>query len=809
MRKITFPLFRKFILWLKKVLCIESNHEKAPSSDVTSKGKPVEEAGLPSEIVSPKTSSVEKKLVEPSLLEGKTIETTPLHEKLTPDKKDSSVANQPRMELPVVSKRESNIFEKQPREEILTEEQPQVSFKEIKPQTVSPTEEAKANKEDTQREAKNLLELQKPYKKKVFAEERKREPIKTPITEAKPSPPEQKEAIYLGDTQRRRRKITSTRQEFQSDEDIEKVVNNRTSEGKESADTIGPPFVEIDLDSAEVYLTLPQQCFNANPVDKTPQRLAYILDLNGKQQETSAKTVIGRGGLISVEEKRISLQEPLVKFQVVFPNEIQGREYNYNHNDRGFYVFVSRGNNHGRMYYLYDKDGKSNPLPKRVAWVLLHEEFELQTVLGSSGITDERWVWDKYKPFRIDLSEIDDLVIKNRISGEEKSFALQATFRVEGEQLVEDDFKKEFPLFTGKTLKITAPYENRSGWNVWIQNRVAGFKVKENWTGSKPLTLNCSEDLPCDCGEFQVDICQQDTRIPDETLFFRWMPYIELDYPKKLIVPDPKLGHFSSTINVKLGSNREWVLKYKEGQKLDPTQHNSYAIDLPSNEDALRFSIADLNKPESVVNLQITLPRLRWKTSEQEGWNDKPQEIQRSQLVYGEDLYLFIHTNDFGNQYDISATLEANNQQWGLAKFIRKGVDYLLRLNQFYDTIKHDKSKLTLEVKLHNVNDTQSLGPVRTFYFEGTPKVSEKILHPVSREKKTSQIPRIQALVKCSGNAFAGRKGKGFSREEVTGAKINLKDVRRLDIPYDRRRRSTHPSNINTLKGKYGNYGRR
>jgi len=166
-----------------------------------------------------------------------------------------------------------------------------------------------------------------------------------------------------------------------------------------------------------------------------------------------------------------------VKFQVAFPDELQERKYIYNHHDSGLYAFVAIGNNRGRIFYLYDEGGDVNLLPTRVVWVLLCEEFELQTRLGSGDIKEERWIWGKYQPFRIDLSEIDALVIKNRILGEEKSFALQSTFRVEGEQLVEDDYKKECPLFTGKTLKIVAPYENQSGWSVWILHKAGSAQI--------------------------------------------------------------------------------------------------------------------------------------------------------------------------------------------------------------------------------------------------------------------------------------------------------------------------------------------
>ena len=343
--------------------------------------------------------------------------------------------------------------------------------------------------------------------------------------------------------------------------------------------------------------------------------------------------------------------------------------------------------------------------------------------LGSGDITEERWIWEKYQPFRIDLNEIDALVIKNRISGEEKSFSLQSTYSVEGEYLIEDDYKKECPLFTGKTLKIVAPYENQFGLSVWIQNKAAGYKIKENWISREPLTLRLPEDLPCEFGEFQIDICQQNTRIPDETLFFRLMPCIELNYPKELIIPDPKSGHISLIISIRLDSNDEWELEYRGNRetKVKLKQHNFYEIELPSEEDAIRFALAKTSRPESIVNFQITVPRLKWKTLEQKNWEGKSQQIERKDLKPGETFYLLIKTNDFENEYDLLALLEANGQKLQEGKFIRKGAEYCLELNQFFDTIKHNKNKVVLKAEVCKSKNNDILGNSEIFQIQAEP----------------------------------------------------------------------------------------
>ncbi len=663
-----------------------------------------------------------------------------------------------------------------------------------------PIEETKTEEKVMQKEEKGTPIPPKPYIKKVHTEERKEKPIKLPITEVEPPSSNQREPVDLGDTQRRRRRSNGSVRKSQSDENIDREKADKTQGERELANSIETPFVEINLDEAKVYLILPKQQFKANTVDVLPRELSYSIELNGEHQEVPANMTTNRDGVVFVEEKRIPLEEPLETFQVAFPDELQRREYNYDHNGKELYVFVAIGNNRGRIYYLYDKVGNINPLPKRDVWMLLDEDFESQT---EPDITEERWIWKKYRPSRIDLSEIDSVVIKNRKSSEDKCFSLQSSFRIEGEQLVKDDFKKDCPLFTGKTLKIVAPDENPSGWNVWIQNKVAGYKVKEDWKGKEPLVLKLPEDLPCDCGEFQVDVCKQSTRRADETLFFRFIPYIEFNYPKELLIPGPKKVHSTSMIGIKLDGDGEWKLKSEGSRLVKSIESNSYQLELSSENDTARFSISKQGRPETILNFRITIPRLKWKTSKQKMWDGVPQKIERKELISGEPFDLFIQINDFDNKYDLLALLEANGQKLQGEKFIRKGLEYSLKLNQFFDTIKHKDGELTIRVEIRNVMDLQLLGSVETVFFEGEPKVRVKIPPVKPRETTTPEI-LIQALVKCPSKSSKVRKGKGFSKKEIIDVGMNLKDVRRLKILYDKRRESSHPWNVASLKSLMG-----
>lgn len=590
----------------------------------------------------------------------------------------------------------------------------------------------------------------KPYKKRAPMEERKGKSGKLSPTEKKPSELKQWET-YLGDLPQKLRQTKRPRRLL-----VDKIGNEMTDRGpeeKEVTESMGSPFVEIDLDESKVFLVLPQQHFKVDPTEEMPQQLSYELELDGEKQEVIVKATDSNRGFSLLQEKRICLETPVKNLRVKFPDKVQGRVYSYIHNNESLYAFVAIGNNRGRMHYLYNKDGNINPISRRVVWILVSEDFGLQTELGIGDIIGEEWIW-KHKPFRIDLREKSEITIVNKTTSNEILFPCKATFSVEGEEAIKDDFIRECPLFTDKCLRIMAPDVNPLGWVVWIQNKVAGYRVvSRSWAGAQPLTLRLPEDLPCECGEFQVDICQQDTRIPDETLFFRWLPFIKLDYPQRLIIPDSHRGHGLEIINVDLGSIQGWELK----TTTKFIEKGFYQIELPSEEDTLHFLLSKKGKPETETRLQVTIPRLRWKTSKHEDWNDKLLEIKRGELIPGQDFHLFISTNDLFNEHDLLAMLKINGQELQTTKFVRRGIHHTLLLNEFYDTIKQNKDALTLRAGIRRAKDYELLGTAEILYFDAeqviriprSPKpVSYDLVNTLNLPKICHVLRRIRAM--CS-----------------------------------------------------------
>lgn len=666
--------------------------------------------------ISPKVKYLVKKLLAKVLSKKKPVEVTQMS-------KEKSAKAVPPEEKPIKEK-----LSKKPSEE----EKPKEDKIEKKPQTERPDME-KAKKE-----------VQKPYIKKKPTDERKR----PSENKNKQATPKRRKEIDLG----AKRKILKTIKQLPK---VEKVSNKKNEKefGREKDPTrIESPIVEIDFDEAKVFLVIPKQQFKHGPASNIPQQLHYNLELNGEEQYITVKVIEDNQVYIKVKEKRIELKKPLKSFQIVFPDELQDKVYRYSHNNENLYAFVAIGNNRGRMYYLYDKDGNINSLPNRMVWLLLHEDFKLET--ESNYLSEETWIWEQYRPFRVNLKEMNELAIKNIKTSKEYKLPCEPTFSIEG-QVIEDDFKDQMPLLIGETAKIKAPRENPCGWAVWIQNKIAGYRIiTENWSGVEPLSLKLPDDLPCKHGEFQVDICQQDTRIPDGTLFFRWLPFIELNYPKKLIIPNSYQGHKSEFTKVKV-SNERWALNCEVDRKVETIESNSYQIEVQPEENTVRFSINKKDKPEILTRCQITIPRLKWKTSKYKTWSGKPQNIKRDELIYGESFYILICTNDFNNRYDLSVILETNGQRLQGEKFNQQGINYNLELNQFYDTIKQNENALRLKIEICRTKDYKLLGTPEILYFDAkqaiqkpspTNIVSYDLINTLSLPKVCFVLHRIKTI---------------------------------------------------------------
>jgi ribosomal protein L13E len=637
-------------------------------------------------------------------------------------------------------------------------------------------------------EKPDIAKNRKPYKKKSPTDE-------TQINRryARTLKPKEKEAIFLGVTSRARQKKLLTTSKTENGEkhkenDVEVSV-------KEKVFRIQAPYFEISLDEGKVYLIFPEQTQEVNSASLTEQ-VIYAAEINGEEKNISSRVRIHNDGKYSIDETKMVLDEPLSDFKVIFPEILQQREYNYTHYDKSLYVFVAVGNDCGRMFYLFDPSKGINPLPKRNLWILIEDGFELD---AEPILIEDKWIWENYQPYLVDSSEIATLEIKEISQGQKKNYGLEKSFQLEGETLAQDDFKKESPLFSGTTVKIRCPYVYDGGWRVWISEKHGNSKlVSDNWTGEASLELKCPEDLPCNYGEFQIDICPPGSRISDDTLFFRWIPTIKLNYDRQLTLPNRNSGHEPAKISLRFDDCSRWKVVDEENYPVKLVE-NVYLVTLPAEKDSVRLHISKHDQLDLIVTIQISLPRVRWRIAGTGTWLCTPIRISPKALQYGKQIDLIIKTNDIYGNYVFEGILKSREEQLQMRNFKRNGMEYVLPLNQFFDTIKSHSGGTTLTIKILTADKQQFLGMIEPIVFEpeNMPTIYGNL--PKAEEVKRQIVEKIKPKVLCSGGFTKRRQGKGFSKKELNADGLSLSETHRLNIPFDRRRKSCHNWNVEKL----------
>lgn len=244
-----------------------------------------------------------------------------------------------------------------PEEEPIEVEPPEEKTLEVSPKQEIPSElPMKASEEEIltiefpQNQRKKVRTItRKPYKKKVPTEERKKECRKPPGDERKPTISKQTIEIDLGRIKRKKSRIDKRPQQ-PSEVSIERA--DRVSKKTETHPRVDSPYVEINLDAAKVFFIIPKQQIENITVNNIPQQLHYKLELNLNEQTISVRVTNNQQGIATVEEMRIELEQPLKSFKIVYPDELQGRVYSYQHSNEILYTFIATGNNRSRMYYL-------------------------------------------------------------------------------------------------------------------------------------------------------------------------------------------------------------------------------------------------------------------------------------------------------------------------------------------------------------------------------------------------------------------------------------------------------------------------
>ncbi len=468
---------------------------------------------------------------------------------------------------------------------------------------------------------------------------------------------------------------------------------------------VRPPWIELALQSNEkIQLVIPKAEIKTGVVGPAPDQLTYDVTVNKEQRSFQIRPTPSYDGYVQ-DEYRLALNEPLAEFEVKFPEHLRNCCYRFAHPDWKLYAFVAgTRDGSGRLLYRCDK------LPRRLLWILLHEDFSLEP---DAPLKDEpdQWVWDKYRPFLLDLTSASNLALKNRSKAETIQIACEPYFQIEGEGLTEDDYMGRSPLFSGMRLKLLSPDGTSTSLDVWLQDASGGVQlIKEDWDGQGPLEFFPLSELSRKSGEFQIDLCDNPGNQIAATVFFRCLPGLKLEFPKDLILPDPQLGHQPALVTIGTDNPQFWEFCDEEGKIISRREEGTYSFLLDALNDCCSLSVAPKDSEMSRVHLRVTLPRLRWRLGNGTPWVDHVQPLERSNFVTGRPLEFQVCIGADRERYTMSVILqEGDHILQGPVFLARQQKIYQTEVNQFYDTIRDVDAPLEIRLRVQSSKNEELL----------------------------------------------------------------------------------------------------
>ena len=541
---------------------------------------------------------------------------------------------------------------------------------------------------------KKIIEI-KPYKRQDIDSILKKESDKEIEINISPHKTDNnkssKKSINLGEKRRYKKRVSKSSLKIKMISDKNKTSRKRDDKKRSK---ILKPYIEFDVNKQRVSLVFPAQQIS---IDKVyPKDLHYKLDFNGTIQNIPMVTETKENNLL-IKLKRIQIVEPLSNVNIKFPEVFKFEELNYFHKEKNIYIFASYSKSKFIMHYLNDNRGGVNPIPRKDIWVLLNESCELNSKPNTSS---EVWIWENYKPAFFKLKGINELSFQNS-SGDFLEIPYENNFILEG-NILKEGFFEESPLFIGNSAKLISKYKNPQGWKVWVQNKQLKQDklINENWTGYESLEILLPEFLPSTFGEFQLSICNQYSRKPIDTIFFRYIPFISINYKDNLILPLEN-GHIDDEVEVLFKKDPyNWKIighqnfeNIKQGYKL-----------LVKDNDTVIFNIKNINNPRIRLPLKINLKKLIWKLSNSKDFTDKEIELNRDEILMNQNLYLNVFINSDEN-YEIEAVLLQDIKELQTIKLKKNRGMYNCLLSILSDTITSTNSVLSLLLRIYENNE--------------------------------------------------------------------------------------------------------
>ncbi len=490
-----------------------------------------------------------------------------------------------------------------------------------------------------------------------------------------------------------------------------------------------PPRIILDNNEGCVKLVIPEQkLILRNP----PVNIEYLIKINENVFSLKAKVSEIDTNYFKVEKIEQKLKTPLESYEIEYPMIYNKKKllYNHIHKDRNVYLFNLPKNSKSRMVKLWDDFGFPNEIDKKQYIVLHPKSFETEP---SHKKIDELNIWDYNYPKRIDLRENEYLKIKNIETNEESCIFCSTLFSLHGKKLDFDEYQSKGPLITGQKLSITSSRINSEGWCIKIRNGIGNVKIlNDAWTGAEPLRINYQKDLVNKIGEYKIEIYNENSTKKIETIKFRYIHYIEVNYSKDLIIPE-KIGHSKEIYQITLGENYNELkinVPHNVGSIINEDD-NGIDLILNSKTDSVKFSIIRKDNPKIKTNIQIRIPRLRWRLFDD--WHDKKVVIKRQEIFESDEALLEVLTNDPRQTYQIIGQLSDKVLLKQMHLKESKPFHYTCKLDALFDELKENTKELKFAIKIIDSNNNIKEEELKCFVF---PEIETQSLKTPARDKQ-------------------------------------------------------------------------
>ncbi|TGG84444.1 MAG: hypothetical protein ERJ69_03160 [Aphanocapsa feldmannii 288cV] len=392
-----------------------------------------------------------------------------------------------------------------------------------------------------------------------------------------------------------------------------------------------------------------------------------------------------------------------------------------------------------------------------------------------------------------------------------------------------------------------------------------GSEASENdWKGQnfKPAERSLADILNGRQGRLFIRVFDAESKLLDSIGFryLRDLREIHLNgkpYSAETILMPPPLGHPPAALQF-IGADGTTIQPVITGDKNHATVQEGGNVIVAPHPEADKISFKLLSGT-SHIDTAIELPRIWWQMKrdddKSDGWRDTPWSMQRLEFrryanerrrirlrlppqitsihvgfdkqlerVYPSKRETVLCLAEFSDYSHIDQRLNTDawlNVQCGEAiiALIRVFADPVPRINSFssepatvslgekallqWATQNSESCLASIEPDIGSValsgNISVTLTKTTTFMLRLTASGMDDVTTNTTVTVRYQLGKRFFARVKRKDGSF--RRGKGFSRGEIRTAGLTHSDAARRSLPIDKRRRSTHQANVDTIRG--------